>query len=294
MPKSVRVSLVPIIAVLIAAGAGAQGISARRDSALTRVRQLAADGEMAEARQLLDSLLAAAPDSNRADELLFARASYAEDIQSADSDYRRIIASFRSSPRREESLLRLAQQSLIAGDTPGARRYLQQIAAEYKADSSQARASYWLAKTFVEAGDSSSACAANARALGLLKSANTELRAQIESQAISICANSAAANPPVPAGKKPRPPAAKTISPPVADSSPVGARYSVQLAAFDRRVDAELLAGKLRKSGLDARVDGSVKPFRVWVGHYATHSEAVAGQRALKARNLSGFVTETR
>src|SRR5437660_1073445 len=144
--------------VLLVSGgrAHAQNVADPRAEVLSRARQIGANGEMTAARALIDSLLATMPaDSSGADELLFMRASFAEDIQRADSDYRRIIDSFRTSPRREASLFRLAQQTLISGDLPGSRRYLQQISSEYSADSVQARVSYWLGKTFLESGDTS-------------------------------------------------------------------------------------------------------------------------------------------
>ena len=284
------------VVMVSVARANAQNVSDPRAEALSRARQFGADGEMTAARALIDSLLTTIPaDSIGADELLFMRASFAEDIQQADSDYRRIIGSFRTSPRREASLFRLAQQALISGDLPGSRRHLQQISSEYRADSAQARVSYWLGKTFIESGDTSSACAANSRALGLLNAADPALRSEIESQAVGSCAHAAVPPASTTPGKKPGP--STTRNPPTSSSETTGrsgGRYSVQLAAFPRKPDAEEFAAKLRKSGLDARVDGSVKPFRVRVGRYSTYTEAVAAQRSLKAKQLSGFVTEVK
>jgi cell division protein FtsN len=49
---------------------------------------------------------------------------------------------------------------------------------------------------------------------------------------------------------------------------------------------------KLRKSGYEARVDGSVAPFRVRIGQYKTQSQASAVQRSLKAKQIAGFVVQ--
>jgi septal ring-binding cell division protein DamX len=71
---------------------------------------------------------------------------------------------------------------------------------------------------------------------------------------------------PANAGEKP---AAKT---PVGSSSSSG--YSVQVAAYGRKADADKLVATLTKRGYQARVDGSVAPFRVRIGRYATMREA--------------------
>jgi len=69
-------------------------------------------------------------------------------------------------------------------------------------------------------------------------------------------------------------------------------RYTLQVAAYESRVQAERLAAKLTKRGLDARVDGTTNLFRVHIGHYRTRSEAAAEQKELKKRKIDAFVTE--
>ena len=68
--------------------------------------------------------------------------------------------------------------------------------------------------------------------------------------------------------------------------------YTVQVAAYDRRPDAEEFARRLTSLGLDARVSGTARPFRVRVGRYATRAEAAAALRELKQRRFDGFVTD--
>lgn len=67
-------------------------------------------------------------------------------------------------------------------------------------------------------------------------------------------------------------------------------KYSVQVAAYNRRQDAEKLATTLVKRGYQARVDGSVVPFRVRIGLYSTSAEAEDALRKLKAKHMDGFV----
>ena len=66
--------------------------------------------------------------------------------------------------------------------------------------------------------------------------------------------------------------------------------YSVQVAAYSHRADAETLASTLKKRGYEARVDGSLVPFRVRVGRYATEKAAEDALRKMKAKQMDGFV----
>jgi hypothetical protein len=50
----------------------------------------------------------------------------------------------------------------------------------------------------------------------------------------------------------------------------------VQFAAYNDRPGAEQFASVLRGRGITARVEGSVAPFRVRAGRFATRAEAEA------------------
>ena len=69
-----------------------------------------------------------------------------------------------------------------------------------------------------------------------------------------------------------------------------GNGYSVQVAAYTNRAEADKLTSTLRKRGYATRVDGSVAPFRVRVGRYATEKEAEDALRKIKANHMDGFV----
>jgi cell division protein FtsN len=69
-----------------------------------------------------------------------------------------------------------------------------------------------------------------------------------------------------------------------------GNGYSVQVAAFNHKADAEKLTSSLTKRGYAARVDGSVVPFRVRIGRYATEKEAEDALTKIKAKHMDGFV----
>lgn len=73
-------------------------------------------------------------------------------------------------------------------------------------------------------------------------------------------------------------------------AEPAGA-YTVQVAAYDDRGGAEALADRLTRRGRDARVGGEIRPFRVFIGRYATWHAAAVALVELRRRRIEGFVT---
>ena len=78
-------------------------------------------------------------------------------------------------------------------------------------------------------------------------------------------------------------------APPVATGEKV---WSVQVAAYNVKSQADAMVLKLKKSGYEARVDGTSAPFRVRIGKYGTQAQANAVQRSLKAKQITGFVVQ--
>ncbi len=66
--------------------------------------------------------------------------------------------------------------------------------------------------------------------------------------------------------------------------------YSVQVAAYNHKADAEKLVATLIQRGYQARVDGDILPFRVRIGLYATENDAEAALKRIKAKHMDGFV----
>jgi cell division protein FtsN len=66
--------------------------------------------------------------------------------------------------------------------------------------------------------------------------------------------------------------------------------YSVQVAAYNHKADADKLAASLVKRGYQARVDGDIVPFRVRIGRYSTEREAEDALKKIKAKHMDGFV----
>ena len=68
--------------------------------------------------------------------------------------------------------------------------------------------------------------------------------------------------------------------------------WTIQLAAYNTRPDAEALVRKLAARGVKARISGDAKPFRVRLDYYRTRQEAAARVAELKERGIIGFVTD--
>jgi hypothetical protein len=66
--------------------------------------------------------------------------------------------------------------------------------------------------------------------------------------------------------------------------------YSVQVAAYTGKSEAEKLSSSLVKRGYQARVDVSGGWFRVRIGRYATSKDAEDALKRIKAKQMDGFV----
>src|SRR6185436_2375120 len=88
----------------------------------------------------------------------------------------------------------------------------------------------------------------------------------------------------------------KSVSSPVAAASSPAATatsgYSVQVAAYNHKADADKLVATLKGRGYAARVDETVTPFRVRIGRYATENDAEDALKKLKAKHMDGFVVK--
>ncbi len=79
---------------------------------------------------------------------------------------------------------------------------------------------------------------------------------------------------------------------PVAKNAGPRGIWTIQLAAYNTRSDAEALVRKLAARGVKARISGDAKPFRVRLDYYDTRQDAAARVAELKQRGIIGFVTD--
>jgi cell division septation protein DedD len=307
-----------------------------------RAQTLVNDGNAAQGRALVDSMIAAAaPGSTEYAEGLFWRAVLAATAAEAEADYRRVVNDFPYSLRIEDALIRLAQLEIARGNYDAALTHLNQLAREHPASPARARASYWTARTLFDKNDLQGGCIAVADALSRTGESDTELRNQINylnqrcaGVSLTPPASAAVANPTatVPADStimvqvpvdRTTPPPVTTAPPPIRPSAPVTPPaaapviekpapqpppvikpadeptrgtservWSVQVAAYNVKSQADASVARLKKNGYEARVDGTSAPFRVRIGKYTTHGQASAVQRSLKAKKIDGFVVQ--
>ncbi len=103
-----------------------------------------------------------------------------------------------------------------------------------------------------------------------------------------------------PAASNPTPRPTTSAPPPAPRAEPVrsvpppapetGRAWSVQVAAYNVRSQADAMVSRLKTNGYEARVDGEAAPFRVRIGRYTSQGQASAVQRSLKAKKIEGFV----
>lgn len=292
VPVALFAALTP---ALLAAQPG--GITPAMDRAIARARTALDNGNGADARAILDSLVTVSPvGSNDLAEALFWRATLAERLSEAERDWKRLVVEIPLAPRAGDALMRLGELEMVRGHPADARVYFARVVREYPAGMAKARGELWIAKSWAAERDLPRACAALADASatgvpeGELRLQAEEMGRQCATVDRKLIAQAAAGTAPAVTAPAAKAPAATT--PAAATKVPANARFSVQLAAFDTREEGERLVQRLAARKIDARVDGDVKPFRVRTGYFATRAEANARLAQLKKTGQDGFIAE--
>lgn len=289
---------------------------AAMDSAFARARAMVISGQAAAGRSMGDSILAATREGTEAyGRALYGQAMLAPTAADAELDYQRIIVEYPLSAHAGDALLQLAQLERSQGDRASAIGHLQRFLRENPGSPERARTGLWLAQLLFEERRDQTACGILATARSATAPGDVELQNQMNFYA-SRCATAAAtaaadsvahadsvkaaaaaaAAARVAAEKKARARARETPAHETSVRKPAPAaasagRYAVQLAAYATRAEAEKLVRTLHARGIEARVEGDRKPFRVRAGHYATHTEATKAAARFKALGYAGFVT---
>lgn len=303
--------------LLLTATANAQSDTITRsatDSVVLRARALANEGRDADSRKLLDSLLrVSTPDSAIYSEALYWRAALATTAADAERDYRRLLIEAPLSARAEDALLGLGNLLQARGDKRGASDQMQRFMLTYANSPARPRVALSLVRLLFDLGPQQQARACEALRMGrdAIPRENLELRNQLDyyeprcigdiapavaPESMAVVTDSTKAVPPADTAIAPPKPARPSPSQPPSQppTQAQTAFYSVQVAAYQSREPATNLASVLKERGLDARVDGTVAPFRVRVGKYSTRAEAVKAQATLKAQGQNGFITLVR
>jgi hypothetical protein len=83
-------------------------------------------------------------------------------------------------------------------------------------------------------------------------------------------------------------PAAAAPAPAVATTG----RWTLQVAAYDTRAQADALVKKLIANDMAAHAVGARKPFRVQVGRFETRADAAHALDGMKKKGVNGFISE--
>ena len=286
------------------------------DTVIVLARKLIEEGNP-HGRRILDSVLTASgPDDARYVEALYWRAATAAAAVDAERDYRRLLIEAPLSARAEDAMLQLAQLEQARGDRRAASDHMQRFLLTYPDNPARRRVSVSLVRLLFDQGLVARGCDALKLGRDAVPMENAELRNQLEFYAPRCVTLETAVAPsdsattsdrdtttqPMRAegaansAAKPRPSrgeaaARPRASAPSAASAASAAFYSVQVAAYDSKEAASRMARTLVSRGLQARVDGSVRPFRVRVGKYATRADAVKAAATLKSQGINGFIT---
>jgi len=307
-------SFVPVVSLAVALGTSVAHAQAATpatpatDPVFVRAQQMVTAGQDAAGRAVVDSVLAATTDGTpRYAEALFWRATLSKTAAGAERDYRRIVVEYALSPRAQESLLRLAQLEMTRGDRASARAHLERLQRGYPSGPVSTRGSLTLAQLAFGDGDDAAGCSAVAAAQAGLSSSDVELRNQLDYYG-PRCANVAARVAVRDTATAARTPGAAAASPAASDTSgaratsraPAGStatgtatrQYSVQVAAFNTRAEADSLSKRLAARGYSVRVAGDRQPYRVRVGRYPTRQRADDAVKQMQRQNVRGIVVE--
>ncbi|MCC6318135.1 MAG: SPOR domain-containing protein [Gemmatimonadaceae bacterium] len=261
------------------------------DALFAQVQQLVNAGNRIGARALADSALTVrTPGTMAYGEALYARAYASSDAGAAERDYLRVSIEYPFSPRAEDAMYMVGQFRQSRGDRAGARSQYERITREFPTGTHVARAAYWAGQLALEDGDLAAGCQLLFVASERVSRDDVELRNQVEYQRNRCMMPTSPASPPrdsvaadtTASSSPPRPP----------PSAEPAREYSVQVAAFARKRDAEALSSRLKARGFQVRVVGVRAPYRVRVGRYPTRDEAVAAQGRMKRSRVNGIVVE--
>ncbi len=276
-------------------------------SAVDRARGLMDAGSGDAARTLLDSLVTqATPGSDDIGEALYWRAVLSESAADAERDWKRLVIEVPLSTRAPNALLRLGELEVLRGRPSAARVHFERILRDFPEASQRPTAEIWIARSYFEERDVANACRtvgtlqASGMPAGELQLQLTELQARCRNAAATTTTGAATASSATPTGTPPKTAAAPPATTVTEEPAPVteganrvsGVIFTVQLAAYNTRAEANAYVARLAKRGIKARIDGDRKPFRVRVGRYDTRDAAAAMLAKLKKQGQNGFLAE--
>lgn len=283
-----------VVLLICASTAGAQQDG---DSLVTRVQQFVNLGNRTAARALADSALVIRTVGTQAyAEALYARGLATADAASAERDYLRVGIEYPLSNRAEAAMMMAGQLKMSRGDRSGARALFERLALEFPNSPQSGRASYWAGRLALEDGDLTAGCQSLFMASERVPRDDVEFRNQVEYlRARCMMPGAGSTNASAVQARDTGVVPDTTLQEPPEDRETrqvVQAEYSVQVAAYSRRRDADATMNRLKERGFQVRVVGTRAPYRVRVGRYATREDAVAAHGRMRRAGVNGMVVE--
>ena len=302
-------------------------ISSPSDSIFQRAKRLVGAGNGIAGRALVDTMLKRTTEGTPAyGDALYWRGALSETAAQAERDYRRVIVEYPLSVYADDALLGIAGLEQARGERANALAHMLRYVHDHPAGPARGAAAAGAARLAFEQRDLKTGCAMITEARASTPTTDIEARNQIDylggrCTSSAFAADSAAAAPPAapppvsqrdstpasrPQKKAASQPKAVTLSPtPPARSAPAAppvnaattkpageGHFTIQVAAYNTVAGAEQLVAELTKKGLDARVLGMGKPFRVRLGFYPTREAAQAEIASLlKQHGIKGLLT---
>ncbi len=280
--------IIAVLSAMYTARAAQAQASPAVERTTVRARAMFDAGDGTSARALLDSLVGAVPPGTTdLAEALYWRAVLAERVNDAERDWKKLVIDVPLSARAPDALVRLGELDMLRGHPADARVYFTRLLRDFPSEY-RAKGLLWLSRSYFDQRNMSSGCST----LDSLQSTDMpdgELRLQ-SSELLRRCPKNGAVPSAAPSAVPSSAPAAPASSA-TRVTSPAG-RFSVQLAAYDTRAEAEAAVQRFARRAIDARIDGEQKPFRVRVGYHSTRAAAAAALAALKKQGFDGFVAE--
>jgi hypothetical protein len=280
------------LCALSARGAAAQS----PDAVFDRARRLVVNGNGAGGRLLIDSVITATPpDSPVYGEALYWRAALAATNTDAERDYRRLIVEYPLSPHAGDALYAIAQLENARGDKASAATHLGQFLSDNPRRPDRPAATLLYVKLLLEQNQLPRGCSALRQTISEIPDSLVETRNQLEFYLPRCVASDVTPGGAVPVNS------AATSRGGSRDSSRAAsvptaapkARYTLQVAAYKTRAEADALAKRLRAREIDdVRVVSMAKLYRVRIGRFVTREGAAATQRQLKARKIDTIITD--
>lgn len=285
-------AFIAVLAACVASGT-AHAQQPSPDAVFDRARRLVVNGNGAGGRLLIDSIITATPtDSPIYGDALYWRAALAATNTDAERDYRRLIVEFPLSSHIGDAQYALAQLENARGDKASASTHLGEFLADNPHRPDRPAATLLYVKLLLEQNQLPRGCSALRETISQIPDSLVETRNQLEFYLPRCIASDVTPGGAVPVGSATTPPSSRDSTRAVPTVSPK-ARYTLQVAAYKTRAEAEALAKRLKARKIDdVRVVAAPGLYRVRIGKFVTKAGAAAAQRQLKARKIDAFVTD--